>query len=304
NSTGGVAAHYEYGPFGEPLTTPTGLAAEMPFRFSTKYQDVETGLLYYGYRYYDPITGRWLNRDPIEEEGGPNLFTLVQNNSIDGVDPVGLVNFGVPGMPIEIPLPNVPHWPPHLSSIPKIPAIRWNPWRTSRHKIVLACFPINKEVTIKTWLRLIYQDLSTFSHFTPNNSTVEVVGNTAKFRAFRPMDVMQWASGPFTGLTYWNKVKLTFNPDEYEVKGETEPGHLLEGTRSWSARVVGTSSIEIETHATERSAGTFVEVTRILDVWGGPNLQKAVWTNYLTNIGRFWQAQMGVSPSVVSAGAP
>jgi hypothetical protein len=40
-----------------------------PFRFSTKYQDDETGLLYYGYRYYQPVTGRWINRDPIGEKG-------------------------------------------------------------------------------------------------------------------------------------------------------------------------------------------------------------------------------------------
>ena len=91
NSTGGVAAHYEYGPFGEPLTTPAGLAAEMPFRFSTKYQDAETGLLYYGYRYYDPITGRWLSRDPIGENGGLNLYEFVANKPTIAVDRLGLL---------------------------------------------------------------------------------------------------------------------------------------------------------------------------------------------------------------------
>lgn len=51
----------------------TGPAAKTnPFRFSTKYQDDETDLLYYGYRYYDASTGRWLSRDPIEEQGGLN----------------------------------------------------------------------------------------------------------------------------------------------------------------------------------------------------------------------------------------
>jgi len=38
------------------------------FRFSTKFQDEETGLLYYGYRYYDPSTGRWNSRDPLAEK--------------------------------------------------------------------------------------------------------------------------------------------------------------------------------------------------------------------------------------------
>ena len=38
-----------------------------PFRFSTKYFDAETGLYYYGYRYYSPNLGRWISRDPIGE---------------------------------------------------------------------------------------------------------------------------------------------------------------------------------------------------------------------------------------------
>ena len=37
---------------------------------STKYTDSETGLLYYGYRYYQPESGRWSSRDPIGEVGG------------------------------------------------------------------------------------------------------------------------------------------------------------------------------------------------------------------------------------------
>ena len=36
---------------------------------STKYTDSETGLLYYGYRYYLPETGRWVSRDPLGEFG-------------------------------------------------------------------------------------------------------------------------------------------------------------------------------------------------------------------------------------------
>jgi RHS repeat-associated protein len=78
------------GPFGEPLTTPTGVGLEMPFRFSTKYQDTETGLYSYIFRPYDPLTGRWLSRDPIEEEGGVNLYGYVENNPVSLFDRVGL----------------------------------------------------------------------------------------------------------------------------------------------------------------------------------------------------------------------
>jgi integrase/recombinase XerD len=47
-------------------------------------------LVYYGYRFYDPNTGRWPSRDPIGEEGGLNLYGFVGNNSISWVDAFGL----------------------------------------------------------------------------------------------------------------------------------------------------------------------------------------------------------------------
>ncbi|HCL92873.1 MAG TPA: RHS repeat-associated core domain-containing protein [Verrucomicrobiota bacterium] len=61
----GLTAQYEYGPFGEVLRATGPMAKANLFRFSTKYQDGETDLLYYGYRYYNASTGRWLSRDPI-----------------------------------------------------------------------------------------------------------------------------------------------------------------------------------------------------------------------------------------------
>ena len=85
-----VSARYEYGPFGEILRS-TGPARETnPFRFSTKYQDDETDLLYYGYRYYNATTGRWLSRDPMAEEGGENLYALVCNDPTLRRDYLGL----------------------------------------------------------------------------------------------------------------------------------------------------------------------------------------------------------------------
>ena len=70
-TTSRLAARYRYSAFGQLLSEEsTAQAAHNPYRFSTKYTDEETGLLYYGHRYYDSETGRWLNRDPIEERGG------------------------------------------------------------------------------------------------------------------------------------------------------------------------------------------------------------------------------------------
>jgi RHS repeat-associated protein len=45
---------------------------------------------YYGYRWYDPLTGRWPSRDPIEEDGGVNLYGFVGNDGIGRSDFKGL----------------------------------------------------------------------------------------------------------------------------------------------------------------------------------------------------------------------
>jgi len=46
-------------------------------------------VLYYGFRYYIPETGRWLSRDPIEERGGLNLYAFVGNIPISSIDLLG-----------------------------------------------------------------------------------------------------------------------------------------------------------------------------------------------------------------------
>jgi RHS repeat-associated protein len=44
----------------------------------------------YTYRYYDPVTGRWPSRDPLEEEGGVNLYGFVGNDGMNRWDYLGL----------------------------------------------------------------------------------------------------------------------------------------------------------------------------------------------------------------------
>jgi RHS repeat-associated protein len=87
---GSVTARYDYGPFAEPIRASGPMAKANPIRFSTKYTDYQSGLVYYGFRYYGPATGRWPNRDPIEEEGGLNLYGFVQNAPGDDWDWFGL----------------------------------------------------------------------------------------------------------------------------------------------------------------------------------------------------------------------
>jgi RHS repeat-associated protein len=91
SATGNVAATYEYDPFGNLIARIENPASSIqnPFLFSTKYFDAETGLLYYGYRYYQPSTGRWLSRDPIGERGGKHLYSGMRNNPVNRVDLLG-----------------------------------------------------------------------------------------------------------------------------------------------------------------------------------------------------------------------
>ena len=98
-SSGTVTANYEYGPFGELIRATGPMAKLNPIRFSTKYQDDETGLLYYGYRYYNPSTGRWPNRDPLleltfhvlnrvdlDEDTDFNIYELLGNDPLSKID--------------------------------------------------------------------------------------------------------------------------------------------------------------------------------------------------------------------------
>ncbi|OGV67777.1 MAG: hypothetical protein A3K19_15760 [Lentisphaerae bacterium RIFOXYB12_FULL_65_16] len=90
SGTGATSATYEYDPFGNTLRATGEAAATNPFQFSTKYLDSETKLLYYGYRYLSTEIGRWINRDPLEEDGGANLYGAMNNDALGRFDVLGL----------------------------------------------------------------------------------------------------------------------------------------------------------------------------------------------------------------------
>jgi RHS repeat-associated protein len=93
--SGSLVARWDYDPFGNLVTDWYALGsgasgALCPIRFSSKYQDEETGWLYYGYRYYDAVNGRFIGRDPIEEAGGMNLYGFCGNDGVNDVDVLGM----------------------------------------------------------------------------------------------------------------------------------------------------------------------------------------------------------------------
>jgi RHS repeat-associated protein len=70
--------------------SPSGNLSASARKIGSKNRRSRPRVAYYGYRYYDPQTGRWPSRDPIEEEGGDNLYAFCFNTPIISVDPKGL----------------------------------------------------------------------------------------------------------------------------------------------------------------------------------------------------------------------
>ena len=88
--SGEVVANYLYSPYGV-LAGAWGEAKDAcPFRFQSKYMDAETGLYYFGYRFYEPASVKWLTRDPKGEEGGYNLTAAFDCDPINKYDGLGL----------------------------------------------------------------------------------------------------------------------------------------------------------------------------------------------------------------------
>jgi len=92
DESGNVVAAYEYDAFGRTISQAGSLADFFRHRFSTKYFDSEASLYYYGYRFYSPALMRWLNRDPIEERGGLNLYGFCRNRATCRFDSIGLTS--------------------------------------------------------------------------------------------------------------------------------------------------------------------------------------------------------------------
>ena len=84
-----LSAAYNYDPYGNLLGSSGPMADLNHYRFSSKEIHSGSGTYAYGFRFYDPSLQRWLNRDPIEESGGINLYGLVGNRPTEMIDPVG-----------------------------------------------------------------------------------------------------------------------------------------------------------------------------------------------------------------------
>jgi RHS repeat-associated protein len=76
NATVEVVAHYDYAAFGAVLAQKGDCAEANPWRFSSEYAEDDTATIYYNYRHYESVMGRWMRRDPEDERGGLNLYYI------------------------------------------------------------------------------------------------------------------------------------------------------------------------------------------------------------------------------------
>ncbi|MFA7054262.1 MAG: RHS repeat-associated core domain-containing protein, partial [Kiritimatiellia bacterium] len=97
DSAGGIAAAYDHGPFGEDMAAAGPAAGLNPFRFSSEVWDGALGLVCYTFRPYNPLDGRFISRDPIEEQGGLNLYGFVGNDPVNKIDSLGREIIGTEG---------------------------------------------------------------------------------------------------------------------------------------------------------------------------------------------------------------
>lgn len=269
--TAAPVAEYGYGPFGQPLRKSGALADDLPFGFSTKYQDTETELAYYGYRYYNAELGRWPSRDPIGDHGGLNLYAFVSNSGVNQVDYLGL--FMGPGF----------FWMGQNKGAGNATEFGFGPTHRNSHKLPICYLRDAESVADEIYKKLA--DFSLFNntnfdqtaYFNPENNTVRFV----------PPDVENFAN---TMIGYDKvTVKITYDDEARFVYAQTTGTHFLHGNRTWGV-LVNEDGIngEVFTHAREQFASPhFLVGSTILDylIDGGFNSQvDPLWSTYLTNV--------------------
>lgn len=89
---------YRYSAFGNEEIKGEVLT---PWRYAGKRIDPESGLFYFGKRYYDPKTLCWITPDPLEDIDGPNYYAYVKNNPLYYTDPNGRAIFLAFAIPLD-----------------------------------------------------------------------------------------------------------------------------------------------------------------------------------------------------------
>ncbi len=88
DASGNVVARFEYDPYGRRTQTYGSLQVDIGF--TGHFHHGPSGLVLAPLRLYDPETGRWIRRDPIQEDGGLNLYAYCSGDPVNAIDPSGL----------------------------------------------------------------------------------------------------------------------------------------------------------------------------------------------------------------------
>jgi RHS repeat-associated protein len=84
-------SYFDYNAYGKPTFSQLAGSVTPTFRYAGMFYLSDAGLYLTHYRAYDPNNARWLNRDPIGEQGGINLYAYVGGNPVNYTDSLGLV---------------------------------------------------------------------------------------------------------------------------------------------------------------------------------------------------------------------
>lgn len=287
-ATGTASASYDYDAFGNTMRATGEYAARNPFRFSTKYTDEESGLVYYGYRYVNSQTGKWLSRDPLGEEADVNLYRYNDNDPVYYIDPLGAQvrsdrawypgernprtgrRYGDNGTFDK----NSPNW-----------AFARGPMHHTLHRVRL-CIP---KLDTNTALDRIYDDLRRFNHFSsPMRNVAEFTrdGDKGHFAINgAPIAFGSWFLG--------NSIDIIVleNAAKREVTGVTIGDHPLVGVRKWWPEKAGVmlsrseAIVDVITEAYERASGKWNESLYSMM----RTEQHEMWLMYLRNIATYWR---------------
>ena len=122
-----IVARFEYDAWGNILSATSSIPAlaRNRYRFQCREWSAATGLVNFRARWYDPVTGRWLSKDPIGLSGGLNLYVFCGNDPVNGSDPYGLTGMVFFLRPTPLLLDGSPKVLPRIS-----PSLKgWRPGR-------------------------------------------------------------------------------------------------------------------------------------------------------------------------------
>jgi RHS repeat-associated protein len=264
-----------FDPFG---ITIKSVGVVSPIRFSTKYTDLESDLIYFGHRFYQPQTGRWMSRDPLAPENSVNLYSYVVNQPTNFVDFDGLQGRerGFRRVKVKKYVQSSPNWDGASGSLDR-----------TYHSIIL-CVP---KLSMDEALNKMFEDLQRFTYFEPNIARFKPIGGNRGH--FDMTDPSMRGTAELGGLSI--DVIFHTRAAEKQLLAVTNGNHPLVGVRMWRVEKAGhtakrESVIRVTTEAYDQANGWLNDIGRSQS---GREQQNIMWTMYLDNIEAGWKKSYG-----------